>query len=248
MNERISVVTVLALLFNLGAAPSSAQETTILQGGQIIPGRLSEGAFVTVVYTDGKGKHTRASGYVKSVSADAFIIGKGFWQEMIEYSRVLLIELPGRALKSGSLVRVFSPAKTTGALISVNTDSLVLKDESGERVAVPRHRINKLEVFKGIENGTLDGAAVGLVSGFVIGGIAGLMILAPDFTFSSNDEEQFRRATLTFLLFTGGGLLIGAGIGSRIRKERWKRANADRLYLDANRSSKAIGLTASVRF
>ena len=249
MKAGISIVTVLALLFNLGVAPSCAQETTILRGDQITSERLNEGAFVTVAYTDRNGQPTRASGYVKSVGADAFIIGKGLWKEVIAYADVISVELPGKTLTYGSLVRLFAPEKITGGLISSSGDSLVLRSVNGDRVVVPKRKIRKLEVFDGNGNRAVTGGAIGLASGVIAGFIAAGMIIDPEVSlFSPEADEQYGQACFAFLLFTGGGLLIGAGIGGQIRSERWKRANLGRLEIEANRRSKAIGLTASVRF
>ncbi len=129
----------------------------------------------------------------------------------------------------GARVRAWVPAVgrpdgwLVGTAVAVRRDAVEIRElRSGESWSVPTHGA-RLQVSRGRETARYS-AAAGAVGGFLLGELAGLVLIRPTGGHSAN------LGTRTFeLLRTPSVLLVGAAgaaggflLGRRIRGERWE--------------------------
>lgn len=141
-----------------------------------------------------------------------------------------LAPTPGLAqapLAIGDRVRVTTDAASyVGEIRSVAPDRLTVHDdEGGELFVGPLDSVESLEVARGQRAltgvGLAGGAALGLMSGFVICSLGEVCSIL-----SSNDIRPE-----VVLTSAAVGLLVGGLVGSRIRRDRWVEVTAEHLRI-----------------
>ncbi len=133
-------------------------------------------------------------------------------------------------VRAGDRVRVTAPGlflgRLVGRVVTLTADSCVLKIEGrADTTAIALASLTKLEVRRGQRSHWLEGAAIGVVAGMVVG-----------YTFSyplgaACTAEVYDRCIATGGSLIGGvlGFLIGADLGRKYKGDRWQRVPLDRL-------------------
>lgn len=74
-----------------------AEDSVVLQTGDVNAEKLWVGAFADVTYRGEKDKRETANGKIRGIGRNTFIIGKGFWNEHIAFEKVDLLILGSRS-------------------------------------------------------------------------------------------------------------------------------------------------------
>ena len=113
-------------------------------------------------------------------------------------------------------------------VVTVGPDSLTLVDEALLQLAIPIGRVVKLERSLGRQRGsvarTVKVAGIGFLVGAVLSAPLGVR------TYLLQDNTGNGAAVATALLF-GGGVVVGALVGSRQAVERWESVPVERIGL-----------------
>lgn len=143
-------------------------------------------------------------------------------------SFLLLLAVPAvfAAQDAGPRVRLTTAGAPAlvGTLVGSDADSLRLRIP-GEptSVAVARSRVRRLEISRGWRRATVAGAALLAPAGALAGAVlAGRSAPTPR-GYSALDLYDGETRTLTGAWIGGAiGLVVGAVIGSQVRRERWE--------------------------
>lgn len=115
-----------------------------------------------------------------------------------------------------------------GQLVSMETDRMLLTDESGAPSEIALSDVERLELSLGQHRNMGRGAWIGGLVGAVAGGVAGAI------EGSKCEERAFfcpgagGGALLGALAGGGPGVLIGLGIGAAVKSERWSEVSSQR--------------------
>ena len=118
---------------------------------------------------------------------------------------------------AGSRVRVFlqaTPQMANGRLVSTSADSIWLDVGPEGTVGIGRDEIGRAERFMGVRGHARQGALIGFGAGAALGVIIGS-------TASTEDVDSGTFAVFFGLGLGAGGALLGAVIGSSVRREHW---------------------------
>jgi hypothetical protein len=118
---------------------------------------------------------------------------------------------------TGSRVRVFlraTPQMAIGRLVSASADSIWLDVGPEGTVGIGREEIGRAERFMGVRGNARQGALIGFGAGAALGVIIGS-------TASTEDVDSGTFAVFFGLGLGAGGALLGAVIGSSVRREHW---------------------------
>jgi hypothetical protein len=126
-----------------------------------------------------------------------------------------------------------------GLLVGIDSNSLELQPIGGRPVVVPQEGLRSLEEFAGRRSHTALGLLIGAIGGTLLGGMTGTVArgecpenASGTSTGGSVTEFCGTRAVLTL---TAGGLVsggvIGAIIGTLVKKNRWRSVPFDRYWL-----------------
>lgn len=164
--------------------------------------------------------------------------------------------LPGQAadgLLIGQRVRLWAPSPRIGTLTQADSARFTfVSSDSGDTVTVPRRKVRRVEVSRGLQRGTLHGARVGIAFGALIGVVVGAATYErPD----CNPATDFLCLDFGpgFNILGGmavgivGGGLTGALIGSQTREERWNRVSRERwrVIVSPGENGMHLGLSAA---
>ena len=138
---------------------------------------------------------------------------------------ILALGLPalGEALAAqdpalaGSRGRVFlraTPQMATGRLVDTSPDSIWLDVGPDGTIGLGRDEIGRAERFMGVRGHTRPGALIGFGARAALGAIIGS-------TASTEDVDSGTFAVIFGLGLGAGGALLGAVIGSSVRREHW---------------------------
>jgi hypothetical protein len=103
-------------------------------------------------------------------------------------------------------------------LVGMTADSIWFRPDDGRaELAVARQQLSRLELSRGMQRHGLQGAAIGLLGGAVIGATIGLATPDPGIVGTSG-------AVVVGVAVVGGlGLVMGAVVGVLGRSETWTR-------------------------
>lgn len=153
---------------------------------------------------------------------------------------------------SGDRVRIAAPTVDpedwlVGTLVETAADTCVLAvDNQADTLALPFASVTRFEVNRGRRSHWVTGAALGAVVGGAGGALLGYMscIYEPK-------ESDCVQTHVTVGAVVGGTVLglVGAGIGSAIKTDRWEEVPLDQLRVGlVRRRNGRLGLAVSVSF
>ncbi len=137
-------------------------------------------------------------------------------------------------VEPGARVRVTAPAQqpgwVIGTVVAWEREQLVLEVERpdglrGTQLRLARDQLTRLDVHRGRKRRTLLGAGIG----GLVGAAAGVAIVAGICGGLDSDACTQGQVPIAGAIGGGGGLLIGAGIGTLIKTDRWKAFPVDRV-------------------
>src|SRR5262245_49076718 len=100
-----------------------------------------------------------------------------------------------------------------GPLRTFDSQALTLAtDDAGGHVSLPRPTISRLEIYRGRRGHT--------VMGLLLGAVLGLSAVAIKDAGCGPDCEKSSGGVVAALV--GGGAVVGAGVGTMIRSDRWE--------------------------
>ena len=146
----------------------------------------------------------------------------------------------------------FSGKRITGTVFSSvgDTITLTVKGQT-DPLVVPVTSVNRLEVAKGKKSKIGTGAVVGLFAGASIGAIVGYFGTCTDQQACELDGSVGEtKAAYTIIgagVLGGIGLLLGTGIGSAIKVDRWEEVPLKHLGTGQRLQNKS-GLVLSVSY
>lgn len=118
-------------------------------------------------------------------------------------------------LEEGVKVRVTAPAIGEGPLVGtywgIQDDGSLLLGEN--RWAIPPTYLTKVEVYVERSSNFWRGAAIGSISGGVVGALVGLMWPGP---------SDFGHVAVGFLVGVPLGGLVGGGVGALVSTDKWE--------------------------
>jgi hypothetical protein len=118
-------------------------------------------------------------------------------------------------LEEGLRVRVTAPALSEGPLVGtyggIRDDGSLLLGEN--RWAIPSSALEKVEVYAGTGANFWKGAAIGAISGGLLGAFIGLTWPGP---------SDFGHVAAGFLVGVPVGGLVGGGVGAVVHTEKWE--------------------------
>jgi hypothetical protein len=118
-------------------------------------------------------------------------------------------------LEEGVRVRVTAPALSEEPLVGtywgIQDDGSLLLGEN--RWAIPSTYLTEVEVYVGTEGNFWRGAAIGAISGAVVGTLVGLTWPGP---------SDFGHVAAGFLVGVPLGGLVGGGVGALVSTDRWR--------------------------
>ena len=151
-------------------------------------------------------------------------------------------------LQTGTRVRIRAPnivdGQLTGKITSRTAEAVVVAGEHGAEYTVPFAALSELNVSRGVSH--TRGALKGAMWGGGIGLGVGLVFAAvPNSERKSQSGFGLGPPTVAegILLSTGGGLVIGAGLGAISGSEQWER-----LHLPASMTVVPVSRGISLRF
>jgi hypothetical protein len=172
----------------------------------------------------------------------------------------LLYGQEGRApLEPGERIRVYAPSeyreRVVGSIWSMEHDAILVKNETNTTWRIAYPTITRLEVAAGQKSDWLMGGVVGVLLGGALGGTGTYLVCQSlDVGFgtpTSAETEAACRSDAVKGLIAGsvGGAIIGMGIGSLIKTERWEEVPLERLRLQPVATFDGrVGLAVSLRF
>ncbi len=156
-------------------------------------------------------------------------------------------------VRRGALVRVKAPPQqpgwVVGTVVGWESESLLLEPEKpdrlrGTQLTLARDQITRLDVHRGRKRRTLLGAGIG----GLVGAAAGVAIVAGICGGLGSDACTQSQVPIAGAIGAGGGFLIGAGIGTLVKTDRWKAVPLDRVRVSVMPVRKGrVALLVSVR-
>jgi hypothetical protein len=140
---------------------------------------------------------------------------------------------PAEALQPGQLLRIERAAggpATVGHLVRLTADSVAVSplDEPEAVEAIPNSDVGRLWVGRGPARKTLEGVALGAVTGFALGAAVGAVTWEPCTGWCIVHPDSRAQAGLWGgALLAGPGALVGAVIGALTVRERWELVPAN---------------------
>ncbi len=126
-------------------------------------------------------------------------------------------------LLEGDRVRLAAPSvgpkRVVGQVLATREEGLRLRLEDGREVEVPLADIRHLEVARGRRSKTVEGAAIGALTGAVVLVAA----LIADRGVCDEDLGGCKAYGTVAVMGAIPGTLLGALIGSQVKTDRWKR-------------------------
>lgn len=158
-----------------------------------------------------------------SMKTAAFLLAAGF----LMIGRDAVAQRP----EAGDRVRIHAcePARRDrctriiGTLVSADPALIVLRDSSGVEQRVATGPASELQVSRGHRSHWLLGLGIGAVLGGSLGVATALQC----------DSDEAAACYIGAPLGLGGGMVLGALIGSTVRSERWRTVDASWLTVSA---------------
>ena len=161
---------------------------------------------------------------------------------------VLADETPSAPLLAeGDRVRVRAPGVAdraiVGRLLRADQGALAVTRDDGSVVDVPRSAIQALEILRGRRSHPKKGAAIGAGAG------AG-MVLALTATEGGCDPDLGGCAVYVAagVLYAAVGALVGAGIGSMVKTDRWVKVDPGRVKVSVAPMRRRVAFGVSLGF
>ena len=111
------------------------------------------------------------------------------------------------------------PKRVVGQVLATREDCLRLRLEDGREVEVSLADIRQLEVGRGLRSKTVEGAAIGALTGASV--LLGALIA--DRGVCDEDLGGCKAYGTVAVVGAISGTLLGALIGSQVKTDRWKR-------------------------
>ena len=142
--------------------------------------------------------------------------------------------------------------RSVGTFLAWKADSLVIQS-NGDTLSVPVNLVTRLDVSRGRNTNTGEGAGIGFLLGAVVGAVIGLASYEEcesQGAFSCLGPDGPEIYALAGAIIGGlGGLVAGALIGSATETDRWQEVPLDRLRVSLGpQRDGRFGFGASVRF
>ena len=142
--------------------------------------------------------------------------------------------------------------RSVGTFLAWKADSLVVQS-NGDTLSVPVNLVTRLDVSRGRNTNTTEGAGIGFLLGGFVGAVIGLTSYEKcesQGAFSCIGPGGPEIYALGAAVIGGlGGVVVGALIGSAIESERWEEVPLDRLRVSLGpQRDGRFGFGASVRF
>jgi hypothetical protein len=158
---------------------------------------------------------------------------------------------PPPPLESGDRVRITAPAlgvnQQVGVLHAARHDSLIVVTDS--TVAYPLWAVSRIDVYRGRKSASGIGAIVGGALGTTIGVLGGVFVAnICGIDGGSDCPDPLVVGTAGGILLGAMGALLGAGVGSLFRSDRWEEASIDHVRVRVVRLQGGVGLGVSLGF
>ena len=136
--------------------------------------------------------------------------------------------------------------RVVGTMVTLAADSMILRTNQAEALALPFPSIARLEISRGQKSRVAAGVGYGALAGFGTGAIVGVVLCRP----GCGDETDLTPlvALVTGGIGAGAGALIGGLIGANSRSDRWERVPLDRPRVALTPTRDGIALVVSVAF
>ncbi len=169
--------------------------------------------------------------WIHSILLTIFLFKVGYTACAAEIGPGIREKRPGRtvepsaAVAPGSRVRVQAPSvldfRGVGILVAMDADTLIVKPEYGTVPwKIPFDAVTTFEWSQGLRSSMKKGAAIGFCAGGTVGMIGLYSIMSQ---YSDNGGTHIDEGVI--IGFLGGGIpgaALGAYLGSRIVRERWR--------------------------
>ncbi len=160
---------------------------------------------------------------------------------------VLADEASSAPLAEGDRVRVRASGAAdraiVGRLLRADQGALAVTRDDGSVVDVPRSAIQALETLRGRRSQANKGAAIGAGAG------AGV-VLAQTAAEGGCDPDRGGCAVnvAAGLVYAALGALVGAGIGSMVRTDRWVKVDPGRVKVSVAPTRRGVAFSVSLGF
>ncbi len=113
-----------------------------------------------------------------------------------------------------------TPDRVIGSFASIDSATLYLTLENGDRLSVPRDVLESIDASAGRRSHWIRGAGIGALVGLAFGGTVAIVGGADeDDGLDALDRAMYGAVILTT---TAGGAVLGAITGALIRTEQWE--------------------------
>jgi hypothetical protein len=151
-------------------------------------------------------------------------------------------------IEPGERVRVTAPdfglQKSVGTCLSLSQGVMAFEPAGSSQLTIPTGSMTGLEISRGRKSNTLKGLGLGFLGGAALGAVIGLLVDE-----HGNDLAPWNAAVVGAAVFGAGGAVVGAGIGTAIKTDRWEEVPVDRLRVSLTpQRGGRLGIGLSLKF